>query len=90
MTQHIHIVNQLMHLVTHKKNSDITKSEIEAKLTGEITSHSHALPNHTHTKSQITDFPTLATVATSGSYADLTINQLYQIQVGCYLNQVEH
>ena len=27
---------------------------------------------HTHTKSQITDFPTLATVATSGSYNDLT------------------
>ncbi len=65
-----------------QKNSDITKTEIEAKLTGEITSHSHALPTHnhddryytenevdtklgskaeathTHTKSQITDFPT--------------------------------
>ena len=41
-----------------QKNSDITKAEIEAKLTGEITSHSHALPTHTHTKSQITDFPT--------------------------------
>jgi len=27
---------------------------------------------HTHTKSQITDFPTLATVATSGSYDDLS------------------
>lgn len=27
---------------------------------------------HTHTKSQITDFPTLATVATSGKYTDLT------------------
>jgi hypothetical protein len=27
---------------------------------------------HTHTKSQITDFPTLAIVATSGSYADLS------------------
>ena len=26
---------------------------------------------HTHTKSEITDFPTLATVATSGSYNDL-------------------
>ena len=41
-----------------QKNSDITKAEIEAKLTGTITSHSHALPTHTHTKSQITDFPT--------------------------------
>lgn len=28
--------------------------------------------SHTHTKSQITDFPTLATVATSGSYSDLS------------------
>lgn len=27
---------------------------------------------HTHTKSQITDFPSLSTVATSGSYNDLT------------------
>ena len=27
--------------------------------------------SHTHTKSQITDFPALATVATSGSYTDL-------------------
>src|SRR5574344_115166 len=28
--------------------------------------------SHTHTKSQITDFPTLATVATSGSYNDIS------------------
>ena len=28
--------------------------------------------SHTHTKSDITDFPTLATVATSGSYDDLS------------------
>lgn len=27
-----------------QKNSDITKAEIEAKLTGELTSHSHAVP----------------------------------------------
>jgi hypothetical protein len=27
--------------------------------------------DHTHTKSQITDFPSLATVATSGDYNDL-------------------
>jgi hypothetical protein len=31
-----------------QKNSDITKAEIEAKLTGEISSHSHALPTHNH------------------------------------------
>jgi hypothetical protein len=47
-----------------QKNSDITKAEIEAKLTGEISSHSHALPTHNHTKSEITDFPTIPTVPT--------------------------
>lgn len=31
-----------------------------------------AATTHTHTKSQITDFPLLATVATSGSYSDLS------------------
>lgn len=38
---------------------------------------------HTHTKSEITDFPTLATVATSGSYNDLvnkpTIPEVYAL-----------
>lgn len=33
---------------------------------------SFTLSSHTHTKSDITDFPTLATVATSGSYNDLS------------------
>lgn len=33
---------------------------------------SKANTSHTHTKSQITDFPSLASVATSGSYNDLT------------------
>lgn len=33
---------------------------------------SKADTSHTHTKSQITDFPSLATVATSGSYNDLS------------------
>ena len=32
----------------------------------------YAAKTHNHTKSQITDFPTLATVATSGSYSDLS------------------
>lgn len=36
-----------------QKNSDITKSEIEAKLIGEIDTHSHALPDHTHTQVDI-------------------------------------
>lgn len=31
-----------------------------------------SLAGHTHTKSQITDFPSLSTVATSGSYNDLS------------------
>lgn len=43
-------------------------------LSGNKTSHQLGLAdeNHTHTVSQITDFPTLAAVATSGSYSDLT------------------
>lgn len=34
--------------------------------------NSKASAIHTHTSSDITDFPTLATVATSGSYNDLS------------------
>lgn len=33
---------------------------------------SATMPSHNHVKANITDFPVLATVATSGSYADLT------------------
>lgn len=33
---------------------------------------SYSVTGHTHTKAEITDFPTLATVATSGNYNDLT------------------
>ena len=36
----------------------LTKVMIESVLTGVITTHSHALPSHNHTVSQITDFPT--------------------------------
>ena len=43
-----------------------TKSEVDTLLNGK------ADTSHTHTKSQITDFPSLATVATSGSYNDLS------------------
>ena len=42
------------------------KSEVDTLLNGKSDT------SHTHTKSQITDFPTLATVATSGSYSDLS------------------
>lgn len=39
---------------------------------GATLANKYAPKTHTHTKSQITDFPTLATVATSGSYNDLS------------------
>ena len=42
---------------------------------GDIVTHNnseYAKSSHTHTKSDITDFPSLATVATSGSYTDLS------------------
>lgn len=42
------------------------KSTVADELDGKANS------SHTHTKSEITDFPTLATVATSGSYNDLS------------------
>lgn len=43
-------------------------------LSGNKTSHQLGVADevHTHTVAQITDFPTLAPVATSGSYSDLT------------------
>ena len=43
-----------------------SKSEVDTLLDGKANS------SHTHTKSQITDFPNLSTVATSGSYNDLS------------------
>ena len=47
------------------KATTYTKTETNNLLNGK------ANVSHTHTKSQITDFPNLATVATSGSYNDL-------------------
>ena len=56
-----------------QKNSDITKAEIEAKLTGNITTHTHSqyLTEHQSLDGYVktTD---LSTVATTGSYNDLT------------------
>ena len=46
--------------------SVVTAGVAEIDLTGK------ADVSHTHTKSQITDFPSLATVATTGDYDDLT------------------
>ena len=56
-----------------QKNSDITKAEIEAKLTGNITTHTHSQYLTEH--QPLTDYAKtadLATVATTGSYNDLT------------------
>ncbi len=47
---------------THYPSEKLVKSALDGK----------ASSSHTHTKAQITDFPSLATVATSGSYADLS------------------
>ena len=47
---------------THYPSEKLVKSALDGK----------AASSHTHTKAQITDFPSLATVATSGSYADLS------------------
>ena len=56
-----------------QKNSDITKAEIEAKLTGNITSHTHSqyLTEH-QSLTGYAKTANLAKVATSGSYNDLT------------------
>ena len=56
-----------------QKNSDITKAEIEAKLTGNITTHTHSqyLTSHQSLDGYVktTD---LSKVATTGNYNDLT------------------
>ena len=53
-------------VLTKLKALIYSKSETDSLLGGKANS------SHTHTKSQITDFPSLATVATSGSYSDLS------------------
>ncbi len=45
--------------------------KLSAANTITVDTNSYALTTHTHTISDITNFPTLATVATSGSYTDL-------------------
>ena len=56
-----------------QKNSDITKAEIEAKLTGNITTHTHSqyLTEH-QSLDGYAKTAELSTVATSGSYNDLS------------------
>ena len=53
-------------LLTKLKTLVYSKTETDSLLGGKASS------SHTHTKSEITDFPSLATVATSGSYNDLS------------------
>ena len=59
--------------VNAQKNSDITKAEIEAKLTGNITTHTHSqyLTEH-QSLTGYAKTADLAKVATSGSYNDLS------------------
>lgn len=56
-------------LVIKKNNTQITLMD-EKDIEDALDSKSDT--GHTHTKSEITDFPTLSTVATSGSYSDLS------------------
>ena len=59
-------------------SADTTNGAVGTGTTWARADHKHpkssiyAESSHTHTKSQITDFPTLSTVATSGSYTDLS------------------
>lgn len=46
--------------------------KLEKAIDGKQASGSYSTIGHKHTKSEITDFPTLATVATSGKYSDLS------------------
>ena len=69
-------------------------------MTGEISSHSHALPTHNHTTSQITDFPTSMTPTahqhtkseitdfpTIPTIPDITANN-GSAEIGKYISQV--
>ena len=59
--------------VNAQKNSDITKAEIEVKLTGNITTHTHSQYLTAHQSLDgYAKTADLATVATSGSYNDLS------------------
>ena len=83
MTSAVNMELALEHPIYEYKNDGIrlyrdtyTTSEVDALLNGKSdTGHTHsdyANSTHTHTKSQITDFPNLSTVATTGSYNDLS------------------
>lgn len=58
-------------LVKTSSTSGLLKNDGSVMTSGTGSSN-WAVGNHTHTKSQVTDFPSLSTVATSGSYSDLS------------------
>ena len=62
LTQHNPVDNALSGTSENAVQNKVVKDALDGK----------ANSSHTHTKSDITDFPTLATVATSGDYTDLT------------------
>ena len=83
MTSAVNMELALDHPIFEYKNNGIrlyrdtyTTAEVDTLLNGKSdTGHTHsgyANSTHNHTKSQITDFPTLSTVATTGSYNDLS------------------
>ena len=83
MTSAVNMELALEHPIFEYKNNGIrlyrdtyTTSEVDTLLNGKSdTGHTHtgyANSTHNHTKNQITDFPTLSTVATTGSYNDLS------------------
>ena len=83
MTSAVNMELALDHPIFEYKDNGIrlyrdtyTTAEVDTLLNGKSdTGHTHtgyANSTHTHTKNQITDFPTLSTVATTGSYNDLS------------------
>ena len=71
----VQVDNELVNIGTDDYEELENKPSInDVELIGDKTSSELGLADkvHTHTKAQITDFPVLATVATSGKYSDLT------------------
>lgn len=63
--------NDVLAIVNGNETKKVKLSSIIAKIKTAFNSV-YAAITHTHTKSEITDFPTLSNVATSGSYNDLS------------------
>lgn len=63
--------NDILAIVNESETKKVKLANIIAKIKTAFNSV-YAAITHTHTKSDITDFPTLSNVATSGSYNDLS------------------